>query len=50
MYCMSGAANRDSALGIATGWTTGVRFRAGERDFPLLYSVQTGAGAHPASY
>jgi hypothetical protein len=26
-----------------------VRFSAGERDFSLLQSVQTGSGAHPAS-
>jgi hypothetical protein len=29
------------------GW---VRFPAGARDFSLLYSVQTGHEAHPASY
>jgi hypothetical protein len=34
----------------AVGWTTGVRFLAGARDFLLLYSVQTGYGAHLASY
>jgi hypothetical protein len=34
----------------ATGWTAGVRFPVGERDFSLLRSVQTGSGAHPASY
>jgi hypothetical protein len=34
----------------ATGWTAGVRFQAGERDFSFLHSVQTGPGAHPASY
>ena len=26
------------------------RMPAGERDFLLLYNVQTGSGAHPASY
>jgi hypothetical protein len=41
---------RDSSVGIATGWTTGVRFPAGARDFNLLCNVQTGSGAHPASY
>jgi hypothetical protein len=34
----------------AAGWTTGVRFLAGARDISLLYSVQTGYGAHLASY
>jgi hypothetical protein len=33
-----------------TGWTTGVRFPAGARDFSLSYCVQTGSGAHPACY
>jgi hypothetical protein len=42
--------SRDSSVGIATGWTTGVRFPAGARDFSLLHRVQTGSGAHPASY
>jgi hypothetical protein len=32
------------------GWTAGVRFLAGARYFSLLHSVQTGSGAHPASY
>jgi hypothetical protein len=36
--------------GIATGWTVGDRFPAGERDFSLLHSVQTGSGNHLASY
>jgi hypothetical protein len=31
------------------GWTTGVRFPAGH-DFYLCHNVQTGSGAHPASY
>jgi hypothetical protein len=38
------------SIGIATGWTTGVRLPTGTRDFSLLYSVQTGSEAHPASY
>jgi hypothetical protein len=33
----------------AAGWTAGVGFPAGE-DVSLLYNVQTGSGAHPASY
>jgi hypothetical protein len=40
---------RDNSVGIATGWTTGVRCLAGVRDFSLLHSVQTGSG-DPASY
>jgi hypothetical protein len=32
------------------GWTAGVQFPVGARDFSLLHSVQTNAGAHPASY
>jgi hypothetical protein len=42
--------SRDSSVGIATGWTDGVRLPAGARDFSLLHSVQTNCGAHPASY
>jgi hypothetical protein len=34
----------------ATGWTAGFRFPAGARDLSLLHSVNTGPGAHPASY
>jgi hypothetical protein len=45
----------DSSFGIATvykigGRGIGVRFPASARDFSLLHSVQTGSGAHPASY
>jgi hypothetical protein len=39
-----------SGAGIATGWTAGVRFPAGARDFSLLHSIHTASGAHPASY
>jgi hypothetical protein len=35
---------------IATGWTAGVRLPTGVRDVPILRSVQTGSGAHPAFY
>jgi hypothetical protein len=44
--------SRDSSVGIATGygWTAGVRFLAERRDLSLLHSVQTGSGAHLASY
>jgi hypothetical protein len=38
--------SRDSSVCIATGWTAGVRFPAGARDFSILHS----SGAHPASY
>jgi hypothetical protein len=31
-----------------TGWTTGVRFLAGEREFSPLSNVQTASGAHLA--
>jgi hypothetical protein len=31
-------------------WTAEVRFPVGARYFSLLHSVQTGSGAHPASY
>jgi hypothetical protein len=36
-------------VGIATGCTARVRFPA-VQDFSLLHNVQTGSGAHPASY
>jgi hypothetical protein len=39
-----------SAVTIATGWTSGILFPAGVRHFCLLHSVQSGYGAHPASY
>jgi hypothetical protein len=43
-----------SSFGIATGcgldgWGIRVRFLAGETDFSLLRSIQTGSRAHPAS-
>jgi hypothetical protein len=37
-------------LFLSVGWTTGVLFPAGKRDFSLPHSVETGSGAHPASY
>jgi hypothetical protein len=40
--------SRDSSVGIATGWTARVLFPA-MKDFPVLCSVQTDSGAHPAS-
>jgi hypothetical protein len=42
--------SRISLVGIATGWTTGVRFLVRARDFSLLHSVQTGFQAYLASY
>jgi hypothetical protein len=43
------ARNRESSVGIATGYKAGVRFPSGARDFSLLHSVQAGSGAHPPS-
>jgi hypothetical protein len=44
--------SRDSSVGILTamGRRAGVGFPAGTRGCSLLYSVQTGSGAHPATY
>jgi hypothetical protein len=47
--------SRDSSVGIETGYglddlMIGVRFPAGEGNFSLRHRVQTGSGAHPASY
>jgi hypothetical protein len=33
-----------------TGWTSGDRLPAEATNFSLVYSVQTGSGAHRASY
>jgi hypothetical protein len=33
-----------------TDWTTGVQVPIGARTLSLFHSVQTGSGAHPASY
>jgi hypothetical protein len=35
--------------GITKGWTTGVRFPVGTRDY-FLHSFQTGSGVHPTVY
>jgi hypothetical protein len=43
----------DSAVGIETSYGLKgpeVRIPAAERDFSLVQDVQTGSGAHPASY
>jgi hypothetical protein len=47
--------SRDSSVGIVTGyglhdWMIGVRVPAGAGNFCLPHHVQTGSGAHPASY
>jgi hypothetical protein len=47
--------SRDSSVGIATGYGLDdrmiwVRFPAGAGNFSLHHRVQTGTGAHPASY
>jgi hypothetical protein len=34
----------------ATGWTAGARFSVRAKNLSLLHSVQTGSGAHAASY
>jgi hypothetical protein len=44
--------SRDSqwySAGLRAGWS-GVRVPAGAGNFPLHHRVQTGSGAHPASY
>jgi hypothetical protein len=47
--------SRDSSVGMALGYGlddrgSRVRFPAGAGNFPLHHRVQTGSGAHPASY
>jgi hypothetical protein len=47
--------SRDSSVGIALGYRldgrgSRVRFPARAGNFSLHYRVQTGSGAHPASY
>jgi hypothetical protein len=41
---------RESSVGVAMGWTAGVRSPAGTVDLSLLRRVQPGSGAQPASY
>jgi hypothetical protein len=41
--------SRDSSVSIVTDCTARVRYPA-VQDFSLLHGVQTGSGAHPASY
>jgi hypothetical protein len=35
---------------MGTSWTDRFRFPTEVRDFSLLHCVQTGSGAHPATY
>jgi hypothetical protein len=47
--------SRDGSVGIALGYGlddrgSRVRFPAGARNFSLHHRVQSGSGAHPASY
>jgi hypothetical protein len=35
---------------LTNDWTTGIRSPAGAKDFSSSLCVQTGSGAHPASY
>jgi hypothetical protein len=42
--------SRDSSVGIATGYGLDGQGLIPGRDVSLLHSVQTGSGAHPASY
>jgi hypothetical protein len=50
IYCLQ--RSRDSAVGMATGWTAErSEFESREgQDVSSLHVVQTGSGAHPASY
>jgi hypothetical protein len=49
-YCFTGAAVAQSVKWLTTGWTIGVRSPTGAEDFSSSPCVQTGSGAHPASY
>jgi hypothetical protein len=42
--------SRESSVGLETGCMAEVPFPVGVIDFSLLHSIQTGSGAHPASY
>jgi hypothetical protein len=41
--------NQGSSIGIATGWTAGVQFPVGTRDFSHLHGVQSGTGIYQPS-
>jgi hypothetical protein len=45
-----GAAVAQAVLCLTTGWTIGVRSPTGAEDFSSSPCVQTGSGAHAASY
>jgi hypothetical protein len=45
-----GAAVAQAVKCLTTAWTIGVRSPAGAEDFSSSPCVQTGSGAHPASY
>jgi hypothetical protein len=42
--------SRGSSVSLTTDWTTGVRSPTEAEDFSFSLYVQTGSGAHPASY
>jgi hypothetical protein len=42
--------NNDSWVGTTTGWTSGVRFKAGTRGLYLLHSIQACSEAYSAYY
>jgi hypothetical protein len=42
--------NKFLVLNVLITWMAGIQFMAGARDFSLLHRIQTGLGAHPASY
>jgi hypothetical protein len=51
--CFNPNKSRDSSVGIVTGYgldDRGFRFTAGAGNSSLHHRVQTGSGAHPASY
>jgi hypothetical protein len=45
-----GAGVAQSVLCLTTDWTTGVRSLTEAEDFSSIQCIQTGSGAHPASY
>jgi hypothetical protein len=49
-FCLIWRAGITQFVWLATGWTAGVRFLVGKRDFSLQHSVQIGSWAHTTSY
>jgi hypothetical protein len=47
---LAGATVAQAVQCLTTGWTTGVRSPTEAKDFSSSPCVQTGSGAHPASY